>query len=386
MFGALGAMTAFGFFFYSPLFSATTEWSVEANASRLLVATSVPQAVVEDPCPVTHIKTPEPVRALYMTSWVAGTPSLRDKVIKIVDETEANALVVDVKDDTGRIAFEMKDPRIEKMGSVEKRIPEPCLFVKSLHDKGIYVIARIAVFQDVFLAEKRPDLAVLNARTGKVWKDRKNLAWIDAGSREMWEYISAIGKEAYALGFDEINFDYVRFPTDGKTTELQYQHFDEKTMERSEQIEKFFAFLDSEFRPAGIPISADIFGVTTTETDDQGIGQILERALPYFDFVAPMIYPSHYGSGFAGQENPAAAPYEVITHAMRRGIDRAVAASSSPHKFRPWLQDFDLGATYTPEMVRAQKKALYDLGITSWMMWDASNKYTVGALDPSLEP
>ena len=143
----------------------------------------------------------------------------------------------------------------------------------------------------------------------------------------------------------------------------------------------FFAYLEKELRPLKIPLSADMFGFVTTHTDDLNIGQILEYAEPYFDYISPMVYPSHYPKGYKNYSNPAAHPYEIIYQAMVSSTERMLAATSSPSKLRPWLQDFDLGATYTAEMIRKEKQAVYDVGLDSWLLWDPANKYTRGALD-----
>lgn len=328
---------------------------------------------------VTHIKTPEAVKAVYISSWVAGTPSFRDKIIKMIDETELNSIVIDVKDSTGWISFPMSDPYLQKNGSFEKRIADVEGLIDLLHSKNIYVIARIAAFQDPALVKKRPDLAVLKASTGKPWADRKGMTWVDPGSKEAWDYLVAIGKEAYKIGFDELNFDYIRFPSDGNMSDISYR-FNPEKLSKAEKIKEFFAYLNKNLKPTGAPLSADLFGMTMTNTDDLNIGQVLENTLPYFDYVAPMVYPSHYPTGFHNYKNPATVPYEIIKISMDAGAKRAIAASTSPNKLRPWLQDFDMGATYTAEMVRAQMTATYDAGLNSWMLWDPSNKYTPSAL------
>ena len=134
-----------------------------------------------------------------------------------------------------------------------------------------------------------------------------------------------------------------------------------------------------------IPISADLFGLTTSSNDDLGIGQVLVDALPYFDYVSPMVYPSHFSTGYLGLNKPAEHPYDVINFAMSTAVKRAIAASSSPAKLRPWLQAFDLGAIYTPALVRAQIKATIDVGLSSWLLWDAACTYDKAALLPKGE-
>ncbi len=330
------------------------------------------------PFEVTHIKTPDKVKAIYMSSWVAGSKKLRDNLVNLIDTTELNAVMIDIKDYTGRVSFEVDDPKLLAYDSSDRRITDIKEFIGELHDKGIYVIGRISSFQDSSLVKTHPEYAVRD-KAGKVWKDRKGISWLDVSAKPVWDYLALIGFQAYEYGFDELNFDYIRFPSDGNMLDIAYPYSEGKV--KSVALKEFYAFLDTTFRPKGIPISADLFGMTTSNSDDLGIGQILGDALQHFDFVAPMVYPSHYPPKFLGFASPASKPYEVIKYAMDEAVKKANIASTSPSKLRPWLQDFSLGGVdYTPAMVRAQIQATYDSGLDSWMLWNASNVYTKSAL------
>ncbi len=375
---AIAAVGIFSFFFLP-------EMTPNAVYSTALVHDAVETIPEEPPQPkpfvATHIETPDVVKALYMSSWVAATPSLRSKMVAMIDRTEANAIVIDIKDYTGRISYIPSDPKLVEMGSGESRIKDIREFIADLHSRNIYVIGRVAVFQDPYLVKKRPDLAVKTASDKtKVWQDRKKITWIDAGAKDAWQYHVDIGLDAYKQGFDEINYDYIRFPSDGNMKDIYFPFSEGKA--KRDVMNEFFAYIGSEMKANGIPSSADLFGMTATNTDDLGIGQVLEGALAHFDFVAPMVYPSHFPKGWNGFESPAAKPYEVIKITMDKAGDRAEAMGLPRTKIRPWLQDFNLGATYTPAMVKAQIKATYDAGLTSWMMWDAANTYTESALLP----
>jgi hypothetical protein len=329
-----------------------------------------------------YIATPDPLKAVYMTSWVASEKVRRSEIVKIIDETEVNAVVIDIKDYSGKIVFKVESPELKSFGSEEVRIRDIREFLEELHQKQIYVIARLAVFQDQYFASHRPDLAVKNKSGEKVWKDRKGLTWIDPASREYWDYIILISKEARKVGFDEINFDYIRFPSDGDMLNISYSL--SSTTPREIVIESFFSYLQDNLSGTGLKISADIFGMVTTITDnDMGIGQVLETALPYFDYVSPMIYPSHYSSGFEGFKNPEEHPYEVVNISLKKASERATMASTSPKKIRPWLQDFGLKVFYGSNEVRAQIRAVNDAGLNSWMLWSPSNRYTKNALEPA---
>jgi hypothetical protein len=378
----------------------TAEAASTTTISVTTQATTTPETPPE--FVVTHILTPDPVKAIYFTSWAAGTPSFQKQMWSLLDgSTELNSIVIDVKDSSGRIGFEVTDPRytdqlIKVVGSAENRIPDIEQFIGKLHDKGIYTIGRVAAFQDPYIVTIHPEWAVQDVRTGKPWKDASGAYWLDPDSRAAWSYITTIAKQAYAVGFDEINFDYIRFPSDGDLTDAILAKSASTT--RAEVIKSFFSYLHDELSTLGIPISVDLFGQTTSELTDMGIGQVIEDAFPYFDFVDPMVYPSHYINGFIGYAKPALHPYEVVKYSLDQGVARAIATTtltasigdwliastspklysrtpSSPSKIRPWLQAFDLGAVYTPAMVEAQKQAAYDAGLDSWLLWNAGAVY-----------
>ncbi len=358
------------------------EYQAPIVETREAPASTPENIIVPEPVPippVIHVKTPDAVKAIYMSSWVAGTPSIRERVIGIVNHTEANSLVIDIKDYSGRISYQVSDPELLKIGSVEVRIRDIRELIARLHEDNIYVIGRIAVFQDPYFVKLHPELAVKSKKTLGAWKDDKGITWLDASAKEVWDYCLAIAKDAHEAGFDEINFDYVRFPSDGNIQDMSFPISGNRP--KPEVIKEFFAYLDARMKTAGITTSADIFGMTTTANDDLNIGQVLENALPYFDYLAPMVYPSHYPNGFMGFSNPNAHPYEVIEYVMKSGVDRAIVASTTPLKLRPWLQDFSLGPpVYGKKEVEDQIQAVYDAGLTSWMLWDPGNKYNGGAL------
>jgi hypothetical protein len=320
-----------------------------------------------------------------MTSCVAGTPSWRADLKKTIETTELNSIVIDIKDATGRVSFPNEFPKAENVGGCA--VKDLGAFIATLHDSGIYVIGRVAVFQDPSYTKIHPELAVKKKSDGQVWKDYKGLSFIDVGAKPYWQYIVDLANASYKLGFDEVNFDYVRYPSDGDIKDASYT-WTVGSSTKADMLESFFSYLRDSLRGSGLKTSVDIFGMTTTVTNDMNIGQVLERTLPYFDYVSPMVYPSHYPKGWNNFANPAEHPYEVIKIAMSSAVVREQAlnvsfglATSTPSKLRPWLQDFHLGATYTADMVRAQMKATYDVGLTSWLLWNAGNKYTTPALN-----
>lgn len=379
------------------IFSST--YKSQANVLGATLSETDSKPVVPVGPVVTHIPTPDAVKAIYMTQCVVGTPTFRKKLVDLVDATELNSIMIDIKDFSGTIGFKTTNPLLSPSSMKGCGAYDMKEFIASLHDKGIYVIGRITVFQDPFYTKAHPEQAVQSKSRGGPWKDKKGLSFIDVSSRPYWDVVVALSKESHEIGFDELNYDYIRYPTDGNMADAVYVN-----PQKAEALEAFFAYLYKQVKPIGVVTSADLFGMTTVAYDDMGIGQILERALPYFDYIAPMVYPSHFGAGFNGYANPNKNVYGVIAHSMSEAIKRTEAtttrmafigaqaiASTSPKlyikpsyprtKLRPWLQDFSYGGTYGPKEVRDQIKATYDVGLTSWMLWSASNIYTKGALD-----
>ena len=327
-------------------------------------------------------KEPFPIKAVYATFITAGSDRI-NYLTDLINRTELNAIVIDLKDYTGRIPFATSSEIIKKIGSEKIFINDIKGLIKKLHDNNVYVIARIAVFEDNYLPRERMDLAIKRPG-GALWQDNNGLTWFDPSSKEVWDYNLEIAKEAIKVGFDEINFDYIRFPSDGNMSNMVYPFWDGKTLKK-EIIREFFEYVNQRLKPLNIPISADLFGLTTTSTNDLGIGQWLEYAAPYFDYICPMVYPSHYPPTYLGFENPAEHPYEVIYDALKKGNERLASLSAlNPNekiaKLRPWLQDFNMGAIYDANMIDLEKKATYDANGYGWLLWNPRNIYTEEAL------
>lgn len=363
----------------------------------------VPQKLLANP--------PAVIKAVYFTGWSAGVEDRVNYLLELIKTTELNAVVIDIKDYSGFVLYDIKLPEVEKYKAKQIRISKINSLIKRLHNEGIYVIARISVFQDPILAAARPDLAIRSKGTGRLWLDNKKLAWIDPAGKEAWDYNIAIARDAVSRGFDEINFDYIRFASDGNLSDMTFPFYNSQSTKHG-VIKDFFKYLRNEL--PGVKISADLFGLTTVRDDDLGIGQVIEDAYLYFDYVCPMVYPSHYEKTFLGYQNPALYPYEVVKYSMGEAVERlkvydlrlknttstASTATSTDEilipyslnlkaKLRPWLQDFNLGANYNATMVREQIKAVYDAAsstpefVNGWMLWNSSNIYTKGALEIS---
>lgn len=399
--GALSVCAFSIFYFFIPAFSSVAYRSDTGTTTTAITTTASSTNSAMPEFIVTHVKTPEAVKAIYMTACVATMPSFREKLVHIADTTEVNSIIIDVKDFSGTIAYTPETTILKDNQGKGCRTKDLREFVSELHGKGIYTIARITVFQDPYYTKAHPDLAVHKKSDGSVWKDRKGLSFIDVSAKPYWDYVVALGKESYAMGFDELNFDYMRFPSDGDMKDIEYSL--SKGMTKPEALEHFFAYLHDALSPIGAKLSVDLFGMTATNNDDLNIGQVLERALPYFDYVSPMVYPSHYPPHFNGWLNPNDHVYDVVHFSMSRAAVRAEASStpvlhfggvrigtSTPaiytkdvydkNKLRPWLQDFSYGGNYGATEVRAQIQATYDSGLDSWFLWDPKNIYTKAAL------
>ena len=381
---------------------------VEAIDNSLELIDPVINLLPEPPLPPPPEKLsnpPEIIKAVYVTGWSAGSKKYLDYLSNLFNTTEINAVVIDIKDYSGFVSYDSSAEEVKKYNIYNRAISDIDSLVRFLHDKNIYVIGRISVFEDPVYSKIKPGLAVYNkAKTTDLanpvlWADNKGLSWLDPASKEVWDYNIALAKDVFLHGFDEVNFDYVRFPSDGDMKNMGFPVYDRKILKR-EVIKDFFQYVRQQL--AGERISVDLFGLTTINKDDLGIGQVLEDALESFDYICPMVYPSHYATGFIGFTNPAEHPYEVIKYSMDNAfikkeiffgkqnqnyeVEGSPASESKLNlaiplgKLRPWLQDFDMGAEYTAEMVNQQIKATQDsLGAdyAGFMIWSPSNIYTL---------
>lgn len=323
------------------------------------------------------------VRGIYLTASTAGDSERMKELTDLIDRTELNAVVVNVKDDWGNITFAMDHPEAKAAGAIHPELPDIQAFISDLRSKQIYSIARIVTFKDTFVPKHRPEWAVAQ-RGGGIWRDYNTVTWLNPYNREAWDYLVGVAREAALAGFDEIQFDYVRFPTDGDLDLIVYP--DKDGRKREQVVADFLAYARKELRPFGVWVSADVFGLVTSTYDDMGIGQRLEEISAAVDYVSPMVYPSHYEPGNLGVANPNAMPYETIYQSMLDVKERwAESDLTGKVQMRPWLQDFSWGHPYGPAEVRAQIQATYDAGYEEWLLWNAANVYTEAALKPGEE-
>jgi hypothetical protein len=331
--------------------------------------------------PMNVVLRPQSIRAAYLTYYGFGDKGIRNRVLDLVDRTELNAVVIDVKGDRGWIIY---PTRVEQALAVGAQGPATLRgfddMMADLKARGVYTIARIVTFKDNVLATARPDLAVVDTRTGKPWMDRENLAWVDPFREEVWNYNIALAKEAIERGFDEVQFDYVRFPTDGKLAAARYM----KPVSKETRLPTIAAFLERarrELGARGAYVAADLFGYTAFNENDTDIGQRIEELAPHLDYICPMVYPSGYHVGIPGYRNPVQNSYAVVRESVRLIRQRA---KGTPARVRPWLQDFKDYAfdrrIFGVNEIRDQIRGADEGGGTGWMLWNPRNDYTAAAL------
>lgn len=307
---------------------------------------------------------PEVIRGVYLTS-ISFDERRTTETIQYAAHTGMNAVVLHVKDPFGHVFWKSENPVAKEIGAVQGK-GQLERAVQSYNEAGMWTIAKLDVFQDTLLAEKRPQWAVQDGGTGKPWRDRKKLAWSNPYEREVWDYVIALAGELMGLGFDEIQFDYVRFPSDGDMKRITYPVVLDG-LSKTETIGAFLEAANAVLKPLGATISVDLFGFVAWKKDDFGVGQRLEEIAPHVDAICPMFYPSHFPPGFLGKDDPGKYPREIMESSMRRYFERTDVA------VRPWLQGF----WYTPDDIIAQMEAVEASGVQSWLIWNPASNYEV---------
>lgn len=326
-------------------------------------------------------KKPEPVKVkgIYVSGPVAGIDRM-DELIALVDETELNAMVIDVKNDEGRITYKMQTDTVVEIEAGVRYISDIEELIQKCKEKNIYLIARIVAFKDPYLAEKCPDLAV-KTKGGQIFKDKSGLAWVNPYKKEVWEYLLEVAKEAARIGFDEIQFDYIRFSTDLKSDNLDFGP-EAENKSKTEVISEFTKYACEELADSQVYVSADVYGTIIDNKVDQAIvGQDYVEMASYLDYICPMVYPSHYGNGVYGIDIPDAEPYKTVNAAMNAAAkELSVLPEEQRAINRVWIQSFTATwvnghITYGPEQIREQIHGAFDAGYEEWILWNASIKY-----------
>lgn len=329
------------------------------------------------------------VRGIYVTSSSASLTKRVDDLIALSKRTKINAFVIDVKEDDGTLLFKMKaGEKYNPNANRRSPIKDIDKFMKKMKDNNIYTIARIVSFKDPTYAKANPDKAIITKSTGKPFTNSDGVIWVSPHDRYLWEYNIAVAKEAVLAGFDEIQFDYVRFPASngGKLDkDLDYRNPNKES--KPETIQKYLQYARKELEPLGVYIAADVYGQVGSLPDDMALGQHWESVSNVVDYICPMIYPSHYGKGVYGLPVPDAEPYKTVYRSTQDSMNRN-ANIDTPAMIRPWIQAFTARwvkgyITYGPEQIELQVKALKDLGINEYILWSPTNRYRIEKNPPS---
>ena len=323
------------------------------------------------------------VKGVYLNIYTIGSAKKMERLINLANTTEINAFVIDVKDDNGVLSFEMEAPK--KFGiPVSKNYPIKNIeeFMKKMKENNIYTIARIVSFKDPTYAKANPDKVIISRDTGKPYTNSDGIIWVSAHDRNLWDYNLSVAEEAAKAGFNEIQFDYVRFPaSNGGKLDAKLNYRNTKNESKPETIQKYLKYAKERLNAVGVYTSADVYGQVGTFSDDMGLGQHWEAVTQVVDYISPMMYPSHYGNGAYGIAVPDAQPYKTIYHSLKDSINRNENVDS-PAVIRPWIQAFTAKwvkgyIPYNEKEIREQIKAMNDLGVTEYLLWSPSNNYKI---------
>lgn len=355
-----------------------------ANAPR---QTAPGEALMPHPVAAGKVDRTGYIKGIYVSYSAMGDTGFMQRVQGLLEDTELNAVVFDFKGDHGLLSFPSQVKVAKGIGADQAPvIRDSKAFLSWFQQHNIYTIARIVTFKDDLLSEARPDWAVIDVTTGHVWHDQEGMGWVDPFRQSTWDYNAALALEAAQLGFDEVQFDYVRFPTDGNIGNTVFSLANNEE-NRTKAITGFLNLVRRAITPLGTKIGVDIFGYTAWVPDDLGIGQHIEALAPYVDVLAPMLYPSTFNAGLPGEsdqyDNAVAYPYEIVHLSTQRTLTRARAVNPAI-QVRPWLQDFQDyafdGRVYTPSQIRLQMEGGRAAGGRGWMLWDPAVQYTREAL------
>jgi len=362
--------------------AADGSFQLQSNDNEIVVRQPgyLPQKVTAD-FPLHLQLQPFTPKALYLSYWAADSSDRRDHLQQLIAETGMNALVIDLKSSRGDIAFRSQLPLAQAVGAQRVRtlkdLPE---FLAELKRQGIYTIGRIVVFKDGALSRNRRDLAV-HTLDGYLWEDREKISWTDPFNPEVWDYNISIAKEAASLGFDEIQFDYIRFPA---RSDLMFSR--ENTGEnRVAAINGFLQQAKQQLSDQPVMISANIFGYICWKHKDQKIGQRLIDLADYVDYLSPMLYPSGFPHGVPGYKNPVENSYEIVAHSLQKAGELTGLPAV---RFRPWLQAFKDYAfdrrSFTANEIHAQINASDANGSHGWMLWNAASRFSLAGLQQEI--
>ncbi len=361
-----------------------TGWSHQKVTSRLNTAESSSETNQDDVRPLSLIKTTKPVRAIYVTSHVANSRRMKD-LIALVDQSELNAMVLDINSEislSSTVQSRSMDNPAHFAPSTKRSANHFRQVIRELKKHNIYLIARIVTFKNPSLANEMPDWA-LKRKNGNIWRDKNGTPWIDPFRQDAWEHPLALAEHAAQIGFDEIQFDYVRFPENAAKVDREVVYANDQGWTKSEAISRYLHRASMRAHKYGVRVSADVFGIVASSNDDMGIGQKWDAIVREIDVISPMIYPSHYSKGIWGIDNPDLNPGPIITRTLsdtekhNKKLNQQGIATA---KVRPWLQGFTAGwihphQKYGSALIREQIQVARKAGFNSYMLWNSANRY-----------
>jgi hypothetical protein len=352
--------------------------AISSMVAALAGGTSQPQGIAtparhqQKAKPVVRAR-PQEIRGVHVTMALAAVPGKIDSYLRLRNHG-LNTLELDVKDESGEVAFTSPSvPLARRIGAAHSYY-NPYEVAREAHAKHIYLIGRIVVFEDPILSEKMPSYALENG-DGSVWHNSIGLGWTNMYDTHVWKYVTDLGLAAAKAGFDEIQFDYVRFPSDGDVWNIQYPH--QVNEKKGVTIGRFAKYASHRLHSAGVRVGADLFGLAANH--NLGIGQVPRKIARYVDTISPMAYPSHYTPGEYNISNPDASPGPVVFNTLK-DFHRSLRGRKAV--LVPWLQDFSLGRDYTFEDVKAQVNAARNMDTAGFLLWNPNGVYTKDALRP----
>jgi hypothetical protein len=332
-----------------------------------------------------NVLIPVQVKGIYVNSLAAGSDKLK-QLIEIADKTEINAMIIDVKDDQGRISYAMDSMMAQEIGAITNHISDIEQLIIQLKSKDIYLIARITAFKDSYLAEQKNEWAIKN-KDGSLYRDSSGACWVNPYEREAWDYLMDIAAQAAEIGFDEIQFDHIRFPTGSRASKADYGE-EAENITREKIILEFTKFAYEKLKPLGVSVSADVYGsIINSSTEAAMLGQNYEEMAKYLDYICPIIYPSNFEEGIYGVEYPDLEPYQIVSEVLKASKEKLTHNPEKEHLaiVRPWLQDFTAAWTehhqqYGEKELKEQIAGVYAAGYKEWMIWNSESEFTVESL------
>lgn len=316
------------------------------------------------------------LQGIYLTSQTVADRAKRDSLTENFSKLGGNLIVFDIQDSNGRLAYPSTLPLSFELENRSEKIADLAATVESLHEKGFYVAARFVLFKNAFLARKKPEWTLKRKGTWNPFISKDGPIWLDPGNPELKEYLIGIAGEVALSGVDEVQFDYVRFPDSGSSSFIPYSFTNDNLYPRAKTITKFVSEAASILHFLGVKVSLDVFGIVVWDNVSwKVIGQNVSELAQSVDVIYPMPYPSHFGPGWGGHRNPADEPYFFVQETTKKFIEQTVGTDV---KIRPWLQGFAYRVSkFGPNYIREQVKALHDIGVDEFSVWNARNSYEV---------